>query len=177
MSEQITVEFDVAATMRDGTILRANIFRPAAGGPYPVALVRTPYGKDFASVLPFGDAIRLARAGYIVVVQDVLGRFRSGGTWALFANEAADGYDSVEWAAQLPGSTGDVGMYGLSYLGFTQWMAAQAAPPSLKAILLASATSSRRLIARVKPPNMHRRVARRQEGPSRTPACSCVARS
>ena len=91
MSEQITVEFDVAATMRDGTILRANIFRPAAGGPYPVALVRTPYGKDFASVLPFGDAIRLARAGYIVVVQDVRGRFRAGGTWALFANEAADG--------------------------------------------------------------------------------------
>lgn len=135
MSEQITVEFDVAATMRDDTILRANIFRPATGGPYPVALVRTPYGKDFASVLPFGDAIRLARAGYIVVVQDVRGRFRSGGTWALFANEAADGYDSVEWAARLPGSTGAVGMYGLSYLGFTQWMAAQAAPPSLKAIV------------------------------------------
>lgn len=135
MNDQISVEFDVPATMRDGVELRANIFRPADGGPYPVALVRTPYGKDFSSVLPVGDALRLARAGYIVVVQDVRGRFRSGGAWAVFENEANDGYDSVEWAARVPGSTGAVGMYGLSYLGFTQWMAAQSAPPSLRAIV------------------------------------------
>lgn len=135
MSDQITVEFDVPAPMRDGVVLFANIFRPAAGGPYPVALARTPYGKDYTSVMPFGDAVRLARAGYIVVIQDVRGRFRSGGEWAAFKHEADDGYDSVEWAARLPGATGDVGMYGLSYLGFTQWMAARTAPPSLRAII------------------------------------------
>jgi len=60
MSDQITVEFDVPAPMRDGVVLFANIFRPAAGGPYPVALARTPYGKDYTSVMPFDDAVRLA---------------------------------------------------------------------------------------------------------------------
>jgi putative CocE/NonD family hydrolase len=135
MSDQIEVEFDAPAEMRDGTILRANIFRPRGDGAYPVALSRTPYGKDFASVHPFGDAVRLARAGYIVVLQDVRGRFRSDGEWKPFYHEHDDGYDTVEWAARLPGSNGKVGMFGLSYLGFTQWMAAMAAPPSLKAIV------------------------------------------
>lgn len=135
MTDQIQVEFDVPAPMRDGTILRANIFRPAGGGPYPVALTRTPYGKDFASVTAALDAPRLARAGYIVVIQDVRGRFSSQGEWAPFEHEAADGYDSVEWAARLPGASGAVGMYGASYYGFTQWMAAREAPPSLKAIV------------------------------------------
>ena len=135
MSDQIEVEFDVPATMRDGTILRANIFRPRGDGPYPVALSRTPYGKDFASVHPFGDAVRLARAGYIVVLQDVRGRFRSEGQWKPFHHEDDDGYDTVEWAAWLPRANGKVGMFGPSYLGFTQWMAAKAAPPALKAIV------------------------------------------
>src|SRR5262245_43178391 len=135
MNDQISVEFDVPATMRDGIVLRANIFRPAGEGPYPVALTRTPYSKDFASVMPFLDALRLARAGYIVVIQDVRGRFRSEGQWRPFHHEDADGYDTVEWAARLPGASGAVGMYGLSYLGYTQWMAAKEAPPSLKAIV------------------------------------------
>jgi uncharacterized protein len=135
VSDQISVDFDVPAIMRDGVVLRANIFRPASEGPYPVALTRTPYGKDFASVTPFLDAVRLARAGYIVVIQDVRGRFRSEGEWKPFANEAADGYDTVEWAARLPGSNGSVGMFGASYFGFTQWMAAKESPPSLKAIV------------------------------------------
>src|SRR5262245_60105124 len=135
MADQIKAEFDVPATMRDGIVLRANVFRPAAEGAYPVALARTPYGKDFFSVHPVLDAVRLARAGYIVVIQDVRGRFRSEGEWAPFRNEAQDGYDTVEWAARLPGADGKVGMYGLSYLGFTQWMAAKEAPPSLKAIV------------------------------------------
>jgi uncharacterized protein len=135
MSDQIVIEFDVPATMRDGTVLRANMFRPAGGGPYPVALARTPYGKDYFSVSPILDAPRLARAGYIVLIQDVRGRFRSAGVWEPFRNEEADGYDTVEWAARLPGSSGAVGMFGVSYLGFTQWMAAKAAPPSLKALV------------------------------------------
>jgi len=135
MSDQITVEFDVPATMRDGVVLRANVFRPAGDGRYPVALTRTPYGKDYASVTPFLDAPRLARAGYIVVIQDVRGRFRSEGEWTPFKHEAEDGYDTVEWAARLPGANGNVGMFGASYYGFTQWMAAKAAPPSLKAIV------------------------------------------
>ena len=135
MSDQITAEFDVPAPMRDGVVLRANVFRPADDGRYPVALTRTPYGKDYASVTPFADALRLARAGYVVVIQDTRGRFRSEGDWTPLKNESQDGYDTVEWAAQLPGANGVVGMFGGSYHGFTQWMAAKQAPPSLKAIV------------------------------------------
>ena len=128
----IQVEFNIPATMRDGTFLRANIFRPVEDGTYPVALTRTPYSKDFSSV---DDCIRMASAGYIVVMQDVRGRFASEGHWDPFVNEANDGYDSVEWAAQLPGSNGNVGMFGASYVGFTQWSAASQNPPHLKAIM------------------------------------------
>lgn len=137
MPEQISAEFNVPATMRDGTILRANVFRPtdSAEQKYPVALTRTPYGKDYFTSSPFLDAARLARAGYIVVIQDVRGKFSSEGDWQSFANEARDGYDTVEWAAQLPGSNGNVGMFGASYFGFTQWMTARENPPHLKAIV------------------------------------------
>ncbi len=131
----VQVDFDVPATMRDGTVLRANVFRPIGDGPFPVLLTRLPYGKDF----PLGNAVlnayQAARRGYIVVVQDTRGRFTSEGEWHPFIHERADGYDSVEWAAQLPGATGDVGMYGASYFGFTQWAAAREQPPHLRALL------------------------------------------
>ena len=135
MSDDIRVEFDVPAPMRDGAILRANIFRPAEAGTYPVILARTPYAKDFGSVSPFIDSVRMARAGYIVVLQDTRGRFRSDGEWTPTRHEGPDGYDSVEWAARLPGSNGKVGMLGPSYVGFTQWAAALQKPPSLRAIV------------------------------------------
>lgn len=121
----VRAEFDVPATMRDGTILRANVYRPDDGGAgtYPVLLTRTPYGKD----LPIGNGgfnpAQLARQGYIVAVQDVRGRFGSGGEWSPFQHEGGDGADTVAWAAALPGSSGVVGTYGGSYMGFTQWAA------------------------------------------------------
>src|SRR5258708_4835152 len=135
MNNDLRVEFDTPATMRDGTILRANIFRPADEGIYPVALCRTPYGKDVSSLGPILDVVRLTRAGYIVVIQDVRGRGTSDGVWIPFRHEGSDGYDSVVWAAELQGANGSVGMFGASYVGFTQWVTAIAAPPQLKAIM------------------------------------------
>jgi uncharacterized protein len=135
MMGQVRVEFDVPAVMRDGTVLKANIFRPDDDGTFPVAVARTPYGKDLFTSGSFLDAVRLARAGYIVIIQDVRGRFASAGEWRPFVHEGADGFDTVEWAAQLPGSNGRVGMCGMSYLGFTQWAAAMQNPPHLKAIV------------------------------------------
>jgi uncharacterized protein len=130
----IQVEFDVPATMRDGETLRANVYRPVGDGAWPVLLTRLPYGKD----LPLGtavlDPVQAARRGYIVVVQDTRGRFSSGGEWHPLLEEQDDGYDSVEWAAALPGSNGRVGMYGASYFGFTQWAAARQRPPHLRAL-------------------------------------------
>lgn len=130
----VKVDFDVPATMRDGVTLRANVYRPDDGGAatYPVLLTRLPYGKD----LPLGssslDPAQAARRGYIVVVQDVRGTFTSEGAWYPFKYEVEDGEDTVAWAARLPGSNGVVGMYGASYFGQTQWLAAHA--PELRAI-------------------------------------------
>jgi putative CocE/NonD family hydrolase len=127
---EVTLERNVPAKMRDGVILRADIYRPKADGKFPVLLVRTPYDKT--QELHFG--LRAAARGYIVVAQDVRGRFESEGDWYTFKNESQDGYDTVEWAAALPNSSGKVGMFGGSYVGATQYLAAIAHPPHLAGI-------------------------------------------
>ncbi|HEX5191825.1 MAG TPA: CocE/NonD family hydrolase [Solirubrobacteraceae bacterium] len=130
----LTITRDVPARMRDGVVLRANVYRPAAPGPWPTLLTRTPYGKDLPGASAWLDPVRAAAAGFMVVVQDVRGRFASDGGWEPFLHESSDGFDTVEWAARLPGSNGRVGMFGLSYWGNTQWLAAISQPPSLRAI-------------------------------------------
>jgi len=135
--QEITIQKNVPAEMRDGTTLRADIYRPggeAADGPYPVLLTRQPYGKELPIATDYMDAVKAAGRGYIVAIQDVRGRFDSEGEWNPSVYEFEDGYDSVEWAASLPGSNGDVGMYGASYFGMTQWQAAVMQPPSLKSM-------------------------------------------
>jgi len=133
--QAVTVDLDVPAPMRDGTVLRANIYRPAGEGRWPVLLTRLPYGKD----LPLGSAIldpvQAARRGYVVIVQDTRGCGVSDGDFYPFRTEADDGVDTVAWAAALPYSDGQVGMYGASYFGFTQWAAAVRQPPALKAMV------------------------------------------
>ena len=131
---RIAVEIDVPARMRDGTTLRANVYRPEGDGPWPTLLTRLPYGKDDAGVLTVLDPVQAARRGFMVVIQDCRGRFASEGEWIPFWFEEQDGYDTVEWAARLPGSNRRVGMYGESYFGNTQWLAAVGQPPSLAAI-------------------------------------------
>ena len=120
--------------MHNGTVLISNVYGPAGGSPYPVLLARHPYGKDISSGTSMLDPIKAAKAGYIVVVQDVRERYRSGGGFVSFVGEYEDGYDTVEWAASLPGSDGSVGMHGLSYFGKTQWHAAAMRPPSLRSM-------------------------------------------
>jgi hypothetical protein len=127
---EVTVERGVAAKMRDGVTLRADIYRPKADGKFPVLLVRTPYDKT--GIINFG--LRAAARGYVVIAQDVRGRFTSEGEWYPFKNESLDGYDTVEWAAALPYSNGKVGMFGGSYVGATQYLAAIAKPPHLAGI-------------------------------------------
>ena len=111
-AEEIIVQKDVPARMRDGTTLAADVYRPADDGEYPVLLTRQPYGKHLPTVRGYIDAIKAAGRGYIVVMQDVRGRFGSEGEWNPSMHEFEDGYDSVEWATGLPGSNGKVGMYG-----------------------------------------------------------------
>ena len=127
---QVTVERGVAVRMRDGVTLRADIYRPTQDGKYPVLLQRTPYNK--AGEIDFG--YKAAARGYVVIVQDVRGRYTSEGEWYPFLHESQDGYDTVEWAASLPDSNGKVGMFGGSYVGATQMLTAIAHPPHLAGI-------------------------------------------
>lgn len=134
-SQQVVVEYDVPARMRDGVTLRANIYRPAGEGQWPVLLTRLPYGKDLPGGSSVMDPAQVARRGYVVIVQDTRGRFASEGEWKPMVNEPLDGVDTIKWAASLPYSNGKVGMYGASYYGFTQWSAAVHAPEELKAMV------------------------------------------
>ncbi len=130
----LVMERDVPVRMRDGTTLYADVYRPSSGGPFPVILMRLPYDKTQAESITYRHPSWYARHGYIVVVQDTRGRWSSEGDFYPFANEAEDGYDSVEWAASLPHSNGRVGMCGFSYVGATQLQAAIERPPSLQTI-------------------------------------------
>ena len=131
----VIVERDVEATMRDGTVLRSDVYRPRTRSDLPVLLIRSIYDKR-SGTPTFGSAhpAWFAAQGYVVVSQDCRGRFASEGDFYPYLNEIDDGYDSVEWAARLPGSDGRVGMMGFSYVGATQLLAAITAPPSLASI-------------------------------------------
>jgi len=126
----VAYERNVAVKMRDGVTLRADIYRPTADGKFPVLLQRTPYNKDNGA----GFGLKAAAHGFVVIFEDVRGRYASEGQWYTFKNEPNDGYDSVEWAAALPYSDGKVGMFGGSYVGATQMLAAIAHPPHLAGI-------------------------------------------
>jgi len=139
-----TVQTDVPATMRDGVVLRANVFTPDQPGTYPVVMIRLPYNKDRPMTGTYGLPDVYASHCYIVVSQDVRGQYKSDGVWYPFRNEAADGYDTIEWAARLPKSNGKVGMYGRSYPGATQWLPAMLRPPHLAAIVPAMTSSDYR---------------------------------
>jgi putative CocE/NonD family hydrolase len=132
---EITVDFDVPAKMSDGTVLRANVYRPAGEGKWPVLLTRLPYGKDLPTARSVLDPIMAARRGYVVIIQDTRGRFASSGEWDPFRREAQDGIETIAWAARLHYSDGNVGMFGASYFGFTQWASAVKQPPALKAMV------------------------------------------
>ncbi len=133
---RIVMERNIEIPMRDGCVLRGDLFRPDTNEKLPVLLNRTPYNKAMPMVFAMTlDAMRAAEAGYNVLIQDCRGRFASDGLWDCFTVEAADGYDTIEWAARQPWSNGNVGTYGASYMGATQWLAATQAPPSLKAMV------------------------------------------
>src|SRR5262249_38261811 len=131
-SYEFTVEYSVDVKMRDGVTLRADIYRPKTEEKLPVLLTRTPYDKSRTWVTPF--AHKAAARGYVALVQGVRGRYEFDGDWYTFVLESNDGYDTVEWAGSLPYTNGKVGMFGGSYVGATQMLAAIAKPRHLAAI-------------------------------------------
>ena len=133
-SVSVKVETNLAAAMRDGTTLYADVYRPDGPGPFPTILQRTPYDKSASLASQMLDPIKAAKAGFALIIQDTRGRFTSGGEFYCFTDDINDGYDTVEWAASQPWSSGKVGMIGASYVGATQWLAATTRPPHLAAI-------------------------------------------
>lgn len=134
MNPSIRIDRDQPMEMSDGTILRANIYRPNDNGKYPAILIRSPYNKNLTARGDWFNPVDAAHAGYAVIYQDTRGRFASEGDYIPGMPEGGDGRDSVEFIAQEPWCTGAVGMLGGSYLGRIQWETAMAQPPSLKAI-------------------------------------------
>jgi putative CocE/NonD family hydrolase len=131
---EVIIDKGVPNVMRDGIRLFSNIYRPDADGKFPAILIRTPYNKDRYGTDYSPFPVHAAQKGYVVIIQDVRGRYSSEGEFLPYVQETVDGYDTVEWAAVLPYVDGKVGMVGCSYLGAVQWLAAIADPPHLKAI-------------------------------------------
>jgi hypothetical protein len=132
MPKTILVERDLAIPMRDGIVLRADIYRLSDNNQKPVLLARTPYGKSFNEN---SFALFAAEQGYAVVLQDTRGRWSSEGDSYPFIHEKNDGYDTLAWICRQSWSNGKVGMFGMSYLGFAQFAAACTNPPGLKTII------------------------------------------
>jgi uncharacterized protein len=139
----VRIDRDVGVPMRDGVVLRADVYRPDRAGKFPVLVFRTPYGKHIAAKSD-GMHRKAVERGYAVVLQDVRGRYASDGIFDPYRQEGADGYDTIEWAAKQPWSDGRIGTYGLSYPGAVQWLAAMERPPHLVAMAPAMTFSSPR---------------------------------
>lgn len=140
----IVTEKDVSVRMRDGAVLRADVWRPSATGRFPVLVYRTPYNKARA-VEHYTIFRRAVERSYAVVIQDVRGRYASEGEFTAYWHEGRDGYDTIEWAAAQSWSNGAVGTFGLSYPGAVQWLAAVERPPHLRAMVPAMTFSSPKL--------------------------------
>lgn len=131
MGATVVVEKNLEVPMRDGVVLAADVYRPAGGQPAPTLVTRTPYGKEFTHYISAGCfplPLKLAEDGYAVVVNDVRGRFGSAGEFTPYVHDAADGFDTVEWSSQQSWSNGEIGIFGCSYLGLTNLLAAREAP-------------------------------------------------
>lgn len=120
--------------MRDGAVLRADVYSPAGGGPWPTLLMRSPYGRGWQFALAL--ALPYAARGYAVVLQSVRGTFGSGGEFQPVVNEANDGHDTVDWLRRQPWFDGRLATTGPSYLGYAQWALALDPPSELAAMIV-----------------------------------------
>jgi uncharacterized protein len=130
----VRLERGVRCTMSDGVVLVSDHYHPPGPGPHPTLLMRQPYGRDIASTVVYAHPAWFAAHGYNVVIQDVRGRGDSEGDFYPFRNEGRDGAETIRWLRTRSESNGSVGMYGFSYQGITQLLAAAEQPPGLVCI-------------------------------------------
>jgi uncharacterized protein len=130
----VRLEVGVSCRMSDGVELISDHYYPAQSGPQPTLLMRQPYGRDIASTVVYAHPIWFARRGYNVVIQDVRGRGDSEGEFYPFRSEGRDGAETIVWLGARTESNGRIGMYGFSYQGITQLLAAAEEPEGLACI-------------------------------------------
>jgi putative CocE/NonD family hydrolase len=128
----------VRCTLSDGVTLISDHYYPSqatyGSGPWPTLLMRQPYGRDIASTVVYAHPIWFARHGYHVVIQDVRGRGNSEGEFYPFRHEGHDGAETIAWLCKHSACNGRIGMYGFSYQGSTQLLAAVENPEGLVCI-------------------------------------------
>ncbi|MFO1095636.1 MAG: CocE/NonD family hydrolase [Planctomycetaceae bacterium] len=139
-----TVDVDVMVPMRDGVKLATDVYRPVRDGRRaddrrPVILIRTPYGKGNGES---AEGKYFAAHGYVVVLQDTRGRYRSEGIWHFLTDDGQDGYDCADWIVAQPWSNGRIGMMGTSYVGGTQHALAMSGSPNLATVIPVDAVSN-----------------------------------
>jgi uncharacterized protein len=136
----VRLERGVRCRMSDGVELVSDHYYPCDSALSPTLLMRQPYGRDIASTVVYAHPSWFARHGYNVVIQDVRGRGDSEGEFYPFRHEARDGKETIAWLRERPESNGRVGMYGFSYQGATQLLAAAEQPEGLQCIAPAMTT-------------------------------------
>ena len=130
----VRLERGVECRLSDGTILVSDHYYPASQGPWPTLFMRQPYGRDIASTVVYAHPVWFARHGYHVAIQDVRGRGDSTGEFYPFRHEGRDGTESIAWLRTHSACNGRIGMYGFSYQGATQLLAAAEQPEGLVCI-------------------------------------------
>lgn len=130
----VRLERGVECRLNDGTTLVSDHYFPAGAGPWPTLLMRQPYGRDIASTVVYAHPVWFARQGYHVAIQDVRGRGGSSGEFYPFRHEGGDGAQTIAWLRSHPACNGRIGMYGFSYQGATQLLAAAEQPEGLECI-------------------------------------------
>jgi putative CocE/NonD family hydrolase len=138
----VAASTDVMVPMRDGVRLATDVYRPAREGTplpgkFPALLLRTPYNKIVraAAAGDYATAQYFVPRGYVVVMQDVRGRFKSEGRWQLLKDDPNDGFDTAKWIGAQTWSDGNIGTMGSSYEGGTQHALALANAPNVKAMI------------------------------------------
>jgi putative CocE/NonD family hydrolase len=140
---EIFLRENVMVAMRDGTRLATDIYLPARGGSpvdgkFPAILTRTPYSKTFGADLA---ARMFVPFGYILIIQDVRGRYKSEGHWRPIRDDPNDGFDTAQWIGGQPWSNQCIGTIGTSYGGATQHALAISDAPYVKAMIPRNAMS------------------------------------
>lgn len=162
VADNMRIDWDVPITVDDGTVLRADVYRPVKEGKYPVLITYGPYGKGMPFKVGYKDQWRImaekhpdvtagstntyqnwevadpekwVRHGYVCIRVDSRGAGRSPGKIDIFSpRETRDFYECIEWAAVQPWSNGKIGLNGISYYAMNQWHVATLQPPHLAAI-------------------------------------------